>query len=1246
MAADQGGEALNYIRGFDRFILPDDTPNVEGPNFPISYGSASSYNFADREGYQTDFVDEAGTMARIDSMLERGTGFIALLYTYRSCSKSVPQVKSQDQENKVELYQNTFRVLEPQINKLKNLFSFVNECIDFLLEEFEKLAADSVGGKKSSGRTTSSSDTLIWKLVLLLDLLSKLDALKNMKGCNNDLSFYKRAYGFLRKNLEASGLTDQTLDNQEMYLFLANQNIITNTLKQKLPQVSRYTTVLVLILEHCLQRWTGNLFLYPEEKHALLRVIPFSIFLYDSQDPAAPNNAFKTKEFKVLDYARLLKRYPVLPLYGDMAMLSSSFIERCSNFDPKVWEKPYENERLNIEYCIINRLPVFRSLHDEYLADFSARITEVRRILRAGKMVSQKIARLLYGLILKGFRILSNMTSAVLEQAAWKFSNPYGDTPADRNPDDVIQYERVVRYNYDSRERYCLVEVIAKIKGLSQVMLRADSLLMEMMRRRVHDEMQQFVQSSLRDLVFHATKKKKLIRASLMQMRAMAADWLNGQEPKDPMVDGKKVTKKNPFKLQIPSRCAGPSPTQLQLLRCIISSLYSGDRKGKSKDLKPDHVALLKSFYERSFFYSYVLDFQGTLRGVTDLAMLWYREFYLELADADQFPIEMSLPWILADHILQTYAQNPAMVEFVLYPLDLYNDAAEVALRTLRQQFMYNEVEAEVNLVFDQLVYKLSETYFNHVKVQAASRLLDQEYRARLASTLPPGRLDIPRSRFEVLLRQRHCQLLGRSIDLSALVSQRMNYALRENLDYAITKFEAEPFSGIIELLESIKNVREMHRIMSINVTLDPFEVMLNDTADSSSLVSFHGRIILHAVFELINDVVPNMMYSSTTERFVRAPVQFGEDVERVPMPKIPPTHQFGTRTLNNAYATVFMRTKSFVGIPHFRALFDIVGIDRMGLVIAELVGHIRRQLENKAAPYITTLLDGMPEQTTLPRHSYGTAGVIGFFEAKLDPIVNYDGIQEVFQAFREIGNSLAIFTILDSLAHERATLGFTRLAPFVDASPLTNFGFNDEHLASTIAGIRSTIEATINTSLFSELPQDAIAAVRLYQFELNNASLTRYVLLDMAKGIDPHRNEWMGPPSENGLVSVDTSYELYRLWSALQFTFCLPPRGDAKFAPMDIFGDGFCFGGLALVYLMEQADLFNALDFAYHALNVDEASEAKASDEPSRYLLSRAAYVRSVNDGVLGMLRATAPLNTKVARDISPPADDSASFR
>ena len=47
--------------------------------------------------------------------------------------------------------------------------------------------------------------------------------------------------------------------------------------------------------------------------------------------------------------------------------------------------------------------------------------------------------------------------------------------------------------------------------------------------------------------------------------------------------------------------------------------------------------------------------FLGTLRECCDLSQLWFREFYLELTMGEriQFPIEMSLPWILTDHILQ-----------------------------------------------------------------------------------------------------------------------------------------------------------------------------------------------------------------------------------------------------------------------------------------------------------------------------------------------------------------------------------------------------------------------------------------------------------------------------------------------------------------------------------------------------------------------------------------------------------------
>lgn len=60
----------------------------------------------------------------------------------------------------------------------------------------------------------------------------------------------------------------------------------------------------------------------------------------------------------------------------------------------------------------------------------------------------------------------------------------------------------------------------------------------------------------------------------------------------------------------------------------------------------------------------------------------------------------------------------------VLYQLDLYNDSAQCALTKFRKQFLYDEVEAEVNLCFDQFVYKLSEQILIHYKHLAARYFL------------------------------------------------------------------------------------------------------------------------------------------------------------------------------------------------------------------------------------------------------------------------------------------------------------------------------------------------------------------------------------------------------------------------------------------------------------------------------------------------------------------------------------------
>ena len=65
----------------------------------------------------------------------------------------------------------------------------------------------------------------------------------------------------------------------------------------------------------------------------------------------------------------------------------------------------------------------------------------------------------------------------------------------------------------------------------------------------------------------------------------------------------------------------------------------------------------------------------------------------------------------------------------VLYPLDLYNDSAHYALTVFKKQFLYDEIEAEVNLCFDQFVYKLSEQIYGYYKHLAGSINLDKRFR-------------------------------------------------------------------------------------------------------------------------------------------------------------------------------------------------------------------------------------------------------------------------------------------------------------------------------------------------------------------------------------------------------------------------------------------------------------------------------------------------------------------------------------
>ncbi|CAM9940924.1 unnamed protein product, partial [Hapterophycus canaliculatus] len=72
-------------------------------------------------------------------------------------------------------------------------------------------------------------------------------------------------------------------------------------------------------------------------------------------------------------------------------------------------------------------------------------------------------------------------------------------------------------------------------------------------------------------------------------------------------------------------------------------------------------------------------------------------------------------------------------------------------------------------------------------------------------------------------------------------------------------------------------------------------------------------------------------------------------------------------------------------------------------------------------------------------------------------------------------------------------------------------------------------------------------------------------------------------------VLDVDESVAFRRLFSALNFLFCMPEaKGEARVTDAVQFGDGFGLAGAVIMHLLGQRQQFELLDFSYHVLNVN----------------------------------------------------------
>lgn len=1187
-------DAIKNVSLLDSLTLPDNLPDIEARALPLLCRANFDTNFEDRSAFVTGiakYSEEATRHAQFNDMLTEGLQHAANLYTWRCCSRAVPMAKSNDQPNRTEINEMVVEVLKPEVAKLNSFMRFTLAAIQRFCEEVRRLC-------HQEKRKDFVSEAYLLTLGRFINMFAVLDELKNMKASiKNDFSTFRRASQFLQTMSDTQAIHDM----QNLSMFLATQNKIKDDLKLQMKTIEGYEELLSDVVNICAHMYEQQLYISPNEKHMFVKVIAFSLFLMDG-DVANIAKLDQKKRLNIQRLDKIFKSLEVVPLYGDMQIQPFAFVRRSSHYEPNKWPlSDKESDKCHVN--IVEKVQTIRSDHESYVTQFAKINNEVAISDRAE---TDRDNRELTSLALSGIQLLCQWSCAVVETISWKLLHPTNPKDNRECPDTAEEYERATRYNYSPAEKTALIQIIAMIKGLQSMLGKLEPSMSHATRKCVYVELQTFVQHAINEPLQKAVKHKKDLLASILQ--SVKDSICDAGYELNRLIDPSNKSKKSGSKvdsasssssdIRIPRRTAPPGSTQLYMARTQLESLISeklcGGKKILRKELDSKTIEKISVFLRKSAHWLALFKFSDSLTEAGELSQLWFREFYLEMTMGQriQFPIEMSMPWILTDYILS--CNEPSLIESALYQLDLYNDAAQYSLFNFNKQFLYDEVEAEVNLCFDQFVYKLSEMVFTHYKQLASCMLLDKRFKSEI---LRAGTMirSPSAARFESLLQQRHVQLLGRSVDLNRVVSQRINMALLKALDTAIWRFESETLSHIVELDMLIEANRLCHTLLKeVLHSIAPFDDLFQEA--NHAVNSPHGRITLHVFWELNYDFVPNFMYNGSTHRFVRAKNGCRQTPAREKPPQVGHVYYWGSKSLLAAFLNLSNAYTNCIGTQHLKAITRLLHYQGIAVILEELLKMTHRLLDDKIKRHVRNVFNMMPKVCKLPKTEYGSGAVLQYYCHHLAAVGTYPELRSQFcQDLRELGNMIVFCQQLEVALGQEEAHDLFLAAAFIGNVPQPP-SRNAQEQMKQLAKLEEKYSRIHLTEVISKISADDGQVIISKEAELMTkerlcCGLNAFEhFLNRIKMMLAADEIWTGGYPTNGVFWIDECAEWYRVYSALQFFLCQPSRSDNEAYAEELYGDSLQWGGLTLITLLGQHRRFEVLDFCYHLHRVNKS--------------------------------------------------------
>jgi len=1156
-------------------------------------------DFKDHHAFHLTFGDDVAIIGEIDRCLLAAEFHINVLYTYRSVSKALPMVKAELAEaDKVEVYKQIFYLLKPEIDKIKACMEFHDEII-ILFSKALRLLTPALDKHGIIWRD------LVKRLIKLIDGIERLNQLKETKAClKNDFSRFSRTFQKVRNKLEDTGNVHSDITAIQQFLSDPRHphHIIVYHLKEKFQSIPKREELLALVLSQAVSDIENRNFVTPHDKHLSYRALCTGLYLADSDDEKGQNVFYSAKGLEVRRYRNVLKKLPFIPVFYDMVTTGPTMLSRATHWD-RSYQKQYQSHDVEKTYILKYQRNNIQKAYTSYSAEFLILVDQIKH----AKHVDLALAQRTWDTVLTGFRLLTEWCSAVREQTAYKYLNPCSNEVYEAQGGKggkAKTYEQATRFNYNNEDKYTLVEVIGMIKGIEKMMIERHAILKPVLAQCVYEDIQKFLQVSLVHVMRKSKKyKKTYMTAACDLMRQVLADVKDPETMRKDYEKDKDQINKELKNFKVPQKSVMPTDTQVLILRRLIWEVSSpraagmqGGMFGGGKDLKPEEIKIWHSLYNRLEFFKEVKNYNTTIRKITDMAFLWYREFYLEMTGEVQFPTPMSLPWIMTEYSMTT----PSLMPNLFLPLSVYNDAADAAIRIFRQRYLFDEIEQEVNLVWDQLVYTLASQLWAYYKNIASKILIDKTFERTLKKQNVGATMNY--GRFISVLQQTHLKLLGRTIDVSEIVTQHINNQIRENISSLIERFESQDMCHIVEL-ESLLNTLTLAMTMmrSDLPAVDAYEDVFREVNEDTTLGSFQGRLFIIIYQHLVQGLFKKFVYNETTQRFVQNKQPHKKKLKTQPVFLWGPTYTSLFQSQLNVY-------RGFFGFEHIKAMLNVLGDRYVGLTIDECIKNVQYALERVLGPYVHSFLQAMdPMNNADP--IYGVLGIFGLFQAKLRDLSKWKGKEELFQHLREVGNCICFFRLLGSAMSQSAMEEFQcrgfyegvrtpRPQEHGKGDQVNYSEASSQFLKPKQSPFNKIItDASTNVSLpprtrdfLQSIVRDA--AERAQFFEPTTEGWLLTVVMESLYGTlesSGYLQTWRGPaipPVPNGLIDHKDPKDFSRFWTATLFLFLVPDEGTDPtqkhliLSDREFYGDGWSWGGAVILYLLGIRSRWSLLDF------------------------------------------------------------------